>query len=155
MRERAQDVFENKVKIYSKKLVVKVKRIAIKNLRNRWGSLIKSGVINLNLNLIKAPEDIIDYIILHELCHLKIKEHSHHYKRCREAYNKLVKEWTEQIITEYSMKNGSSRLFMPEKGRQQQLFQKASNNLSLPLARSNNKNNPMKIMKRIFVRTEF
>ena len=43
------------------------------------GSLTKSGVINLNLNLIKAPEDIIDYIILHELCHLKIKEHSHHY----------------------------------------------------------------------------
>ncbi|HKG87188.1 MAG TPA: M48 family metallopeptidase [Nitrososphaeraceae archaeon] len=31
------------------------------------------------LNLIKAPENIIDYIILHELCHLKIKEHSHHY----------------------------------------------------------------------------
>jgi predicted metal-dependent hydrolase len=29
--------------------------------------------------LIKAPEDVIDYIILHELCHLKIKEHSHHY----------------------------------------------------------------------------
>ncbi|MGI8831075.1 MAG: M48 metallopeptidase family protein [Nitrososphaeraceae archaeon] len=43
------------------------------------GSLTKSDVINLNLNLIKAPEDIIDYIILHELCHLKIKEHSHRY----------------------------------------------------------------------------
>ena len=70
-------------------------------------------------------------------------------------YNKLVKEWTEQIITEYSMKNGSSQLFMPEKGRQQQLFQKASNNLSLPLARSNYQNYRMKIMKRIFVRTEF
>ena len=32
-----------------------------------------------NLNLIEAPEDVMDYIILHELCHLKIKEHSHHY----------------------------------------------------------------------------
>jgi predicted metal-dependent hydrolase len=51
----------------------------MKNLRNRWGSLTKQGVINLNLNLIKAPEDVIDYIILHELCHLKIKEHSYHY----------------------------------------------------------------------------
>ena len=76
-------------------------------------------------------------------------------KDAEKLYNKLVKEWTEQIITEYSMKNGSSQLFMPEKGRQQQLFQKASNNLSLPLARSNNQNYPMKIMKRIFVRTEF
>ena len=70
-------------------------------------------------------------------------------------YNKLVKEWTEQIITEYSMKYGSSQLFMPKKGRQQQLFQKASNNLSTPLARSNNQNYPMKITKRIAVRTEF
>ena len=77
--EKAQSLFEDKVEKYSKKLGVRVKRIAVKNLRNRWGSLTKSGVINLNLNLIKAPEDVIDYIILHELCHLKIKEHSHHY----------------------------------------------------------------------------
>ena len=39
----------------------------------------KEGSINLNVNLLKAPEDVIDYIILHELCHLKIKEHSHHF----------------------------------------------------------------------------
>src|SRR5215212_6111615 len=37
------------------------------------------GVINLNLNLLKTPEEVIDYIILHELCHLKIRSHSHHY----------------------------------------------------------------------------
>jgi len=77
--EKAQDVFEDKVKRYSKKLGVGVKRIDIKNLKNRWGSLTKEGLINLNINLLKAPEDVIDYIILHELCHLKIKEHSHHY----------------------------------------------------------------------------
>jgi hypothetical protein len=39
----------------------------------------KERSINLNVNLVKAPEDVIDYIILHELCHLKIKEHSYHY----------------------------------------------------------------------------
>jgi predicted metal-dependent hydrolase len=77
--EKAQVVFEVKVEAYSKKLGVKVKRIAIKNLRNRWGSLTRSSVVNLNVNLIKAPEDIIDYIVLHELCHLIIKEHSYHY----------------------------------------------------------------------------
>lgn len=77
--EKAQVIFEDNVKRYSKRLGVVVKRIAIKNLRNRWGSLTKNGVLNLNLNLVKAPEDVIDYIILHELCHLKIREHSHHY----------------------------------------------------------------------------
>ncbi len=54
-------------------------RTAIKSLKKRWGSLTKDGIININVNLLKAPEDVIDYIILHELCHLKIKEHSHHY----------------------------------------------------------------------------
>ena len=39
----------------------------------------KQGSINLNVNLLKAPEDVIDYTTLHELCHFKIKEHSHHY----------------------------------------------------------------------------
>jgi predicted metal-dependent hydrolase len=67
------------VKRHSKKLGLRVKRIGIKSLKNRWGSLTRSRAINLNLNLVKAPEDIIDYIVLHELCHLKIKEHSHHY----------------------------------------------------------------------------
>jgi predicted metal-dependent hydrolase len=79
MRKEAQNIFQGKVHKYSKQLGVKVERTVIKNLSNRWGSLTKKGVINLNLNLIKAPEAVIDYIILHELCHLKIKEHSHHY----------------------------------------------------------------------------
>jgi predicted metal-dependent hydrolase len=79
LREKAEVIFEDKVKKHYKKLGVSIKRITIKNLKNRWGSLTKSGVIILNVNLIKAPEDIIDYIVLHELCHLKVKEHSHHY----------------------------------------------------------------------------
>jgi predicted metal-dependent hydrolase len=77
--EKAQDIFENKVENYSKRIGVRVKRIALKNLRNRWGSLTNNDVVNLNVNLVKAPEDVIDYIVLHELCHLRIKEHSHHY----------------------------------------------------------------------------
>jgi predicted metal-dependent hydrolase len=77
--EKAQLVFKHKVEEYSEKLGVKPEKIIIKNLKNRWGSMTKEGSINLNVNLLKAPEDIIDYIILHELCHLKIKEHSHHY----------------------------------------------------------------------------
>jgi predicted metal-dependent hydrolase len=79
LTEKAQSIFKHKVDEYSKKLGVKVEAIVIKLLKNRWGSMTKEGPINLNANLLKAPEDVIDYIILHELCHLKIKEHSHHY----------------------------------------------------------------------------
>src|SRR5918996_266223 len=77
--EKAKPIFETKIKEYSSRLEVRTKHMTIKNLRNRWGSLTKNNVLNLNLNLIKAPEEIIDYIILHELCHLEIKEHSHRY----------------------------------------------------------------------------
>ncbi|MFL6419521.1 MAG: M48 family metallopeptidase [Nitrososphaeraceae archaeon] len=80
----------------AKKVGVKVERITIKHLKNRWGSMTKQGSINLNVNLVKAPEDIIDYIILHELCHLKIKEHSYHYwdhvRRYMPNYQKKI-EW--------------------------------------------------------------
>jgi hypothetical protein len=80
----------------AKKVGVKVERITIKHLKNRWGSMTKQGSINLNVNLLKAPEDVIDYIILHELCHLKIKEHTHHYwdhvRRYMPNYQKKI-EW--------------------------------------------------------------
>jgi predicted metal-dependent hydrolase len=74
---RSEEIFKRKVIEFSKILKVNPKKINIKNLKNRWGSLTKKEQINLNLNLIKAPEDIIDYIIIHELCHFKVKGHSH------------------------------------------------------------------------------
>ncbi len=76
---RAQKIFENKIKLYSTKLGLKPEKIIIKNLKNRWGSTTKNNIINLNMNLIKTPQEIIGYVILHELCHLKIKDHSYHF----------------------------------------------------------------------------
>lgn len=70
-------IFEEKIKEFSKKIRVYPPKITIKNLKNRWGSLTKTGIIILNVNLIKVPEKIIDYIIIHELCHLIIQGHSH------------------------------------------------------------------------------
>jgi predicted metal-dependent hydrolase len=51
----------------------------------------------------KAPEDVIDYIILHELCHLKIKEHSHHYW---DLLHKFMPNYYDKI--EWLKVNGSS-----------------------------------------------
>ena len=74
-------------------------------LRNRWGSLTKNGVVNLNLNLMKAPEDVIDYVVLHELCHLKIKEHSHHYW---DMLHKYMPNYNDKI--EWLKANGNNLL---------------------------------------------
>jgi predicted metal-dependent hydrolase len=76
----AYPILKSKVETYSQKLGVNVQRILIKsNLKSRWASLTRKGSINFNMNLIKAPQDVIDYIVLHEICHLRIRGHSHHY----------------------------------------------------------------------------
>jgi predicted metal-dependent hydrolase len=56
-------------------------------LKNRWGTCSRDGVITLNLELIKAPKVCIEYVIVHELCHLV---HFHHGKA---FYALLDREW--------------------------------------------------------------
>jgi len=70
---------EKRTQKLASKIGLKPSKIVVKSLKNRWGSLTEKGVITLNSNLLKAPKDVIDYIILHELCHLKIKNHSSRY----------------------------------------------------------------------------
>jgi predicted metal-dependent hydrolase len=98
MADRSNEVFKDKVIEFSKILKVNPKKIIVKNLKNRWGSATKEGTINLNYNLIKSPDEVIDYIIIHELCHFLIKDHSHRYWNLLKPYVKDYKrkiEWLE------------------------------------------------------------
>jgi len=78
---------------------LKPSKVIIKNLKDRWGSATSTNVINLNVNLIKAPRSVIDYVIIHELAHLKIKGHSDKFwlylKKFLPNYEKQ-KLWLEQ-----------------------------------------------------------
>lgn len=70
------DVFNPIVEKYSKILNVSPKKILLKNLKSRWGSATFSNVINFNIHLLKAPIDVVEYVVLHELCHLIERNHS-------------------------------------------------------------------------------
>jgi predicted metal-dependent hydrolase len=76
----AQKILKRRVEIYAQSVGVNVPTISVKNrLKSRWASLTMKNSINFSMHIIKAPQDVIDYIILHEICHLKIRGHSHRY----------------------------------------------------------------------------
>ena len=69
-----------------------VKKVSIRNQRTRWGSCTQGGVISLNWRLILAPESVSDYVIYHELMHLREMNHS---KRFWAAVGKVCPGWQE------------------------------------------------------------
>ena len=66
---------------------IKFNKLQIKEIQKRWGSCTKLGTITLNTNLIKVPVDCIDYVIIHEICHLKFLNHSPKFFKLLEKYS--------------------------------------------------------------------
>ena len=50
-------------------------RLIVRSMQSRWGSLSQAGTMTLNSNLIRAPRACIEYVVVHELCHLKHRDH--------------------------------------------------------------------------------
>lgn len=73
---KAKRILPPKVERYSKILGVSYNRITIRMQKSRWGSCSAQGNLNFNCLLMRAPDEIIDYVIVHELCHRKEMNHS-------------------------------------------------------------------------------
>lgn len=93
-RTHAQQVFKKRLEelIPQARWVNSMPEFRILSMEKQWGSCSARGKLMLNPHLVKAPRDCIDYVILHELCH--IEEHNHG-KRFYRLLGQVMPQWRE------------------------------------------------------------
>ena len=74
--DEALRVIPERVRFYAPVVGVTYGRITIRNQRTRWGSCSAKGNLNFNCLLMKAPPEVLDYVVVHELCHRLEMNHS-------------------------------------------------------------------------------
>lgn len=97
--EKAKEKINERVEIYSKKIRVSPNKISVKNLTKSWGICSSNGNISFNWKIIMTPLSVLDYVIVHELCHLKHHNHSKEFWNLVSLYvpdYKNKKEWLKQ-----------------------------------------------------------
>lgn len=92
LRERAMICFEERVTIYAAQLGVPMPKLALTQAKTRWGSCNNRGHIRLNWRLIHLPIPLVDYVVAHELAHLKEMNHSPRFWAVVET---MVPNWRE------------------------------------------------------------
>lgn len=80
-RKRAYEVVSERAEYYSYISGIKFKRINITGAKKRWGSCGPNGNLNIAWRLVMAPVTVIDYVIVHELSHIEIRNHSKEFWR--------------------------------------------------------------------------
>lgn len=106
LAEEALKVIPERVEYFAKVIGVTYGKITIRNQKTRWGSCSSKGNLNFNCLLMLAPPEVLDYVVVHELCHRKQMNHSKafwlevekvlpDYKEAR----KWIKEEGSQMIT--------------------------------------------------------
>ena len=101
LAQQAKMVIPERVAYFAPMVGVTYGKITIRNQHTRWGSCSGQGNLNFNCLLMLAPEDVIDYVVVHELCHRKEMNHS-------------ARFWAEveRILPDYK----ESRRWLREKG---------------------------------------
>ncbi|EKE10731.1 MAG: hypothetical protein ACD_15C00207G0012 [uncultured bacterium] len=75
----ARAVVNSRLEFFNRHYGFSYNRVAIKNQKTCWGSCSQKGNLNFNYNIINLSEQQRDYVIVHELCHLKELNHSHNF----------------------------------------------------------------------------
>ena len=105
LREKRREfapLLEQKVAYYAARMGVTYGRITIRSQKTRWGSCSSAGNLNFNIHLADMPEELLDYVVVHELAHRREMNHSQAFWRIVEAQ---LPDWRERRkrLKEYSL----------------------------------------------------
>jgi predicted metal-dependent hydrolase len=108
LREQAWELFEEVAAEYADEMDVEYEGLAVRNQRTRWGSCSPKQNLSFNWRLIMAPPEIAEYVVVHELAHLREQSHTNRFWRIvreqlpdyRERANWLEEHSVELIFTE-------------------------------------------------------
>lgn len=95
-RAQAQEIFRERLQACQAKLSrfgVPLPVLSIKKLASSWGHCTATGAITLNIKLIQVPIEFIDYVLIHELCHLK---YLHHGPAFYKLLSRALPDWVEK-----------------------------------------------------------
>jgi len=100
---RAKEKISERLELYARQIGRWPKRIEIKDHKSRWGSCSRNGIIRFNWKIIMAPVSALDYVIVHELCHLI---HQHHSARFWQEGQSSIPDYAmrRKRLKEYSLK---------------------------------------------------
>jgi predicted metal-dependent hydrolase len=99
-KEIARSVIVSRVAHFAAIHNISYGRVAIRNNRRSWGSCSSKGNLNFHYRLLFVPAEIRDYVIVHELCHRRVFNHS------REFWNEV-----EMILPDYKERKSALRLY--------------------------------------------
>ena len=92
LQKRGRVLFAERAARYAPLVGVDFGRISVRKQHSKWGSCSSQGNLSFNCLLLLAPEEVLDYVVVHELCHLREMNHS---KRFWALVEELCPDWRE------------------------------------------------------------
>ena len=96
-RDEIKEKITQRVQYYSLKMDVTYNRVSVRNQKTRWGSCSSKGNLNFNYRLFYLPEELLDYVVVHELAHRLHMNHSKDFWQEVERYFPDYKECRKQL----------------------------------------------------------
>jgi len=97
LKLEAEEYLPGRLDYWSKKTGLKYNGLKLNNAKRHWGMCMGDNLIKLNIQLMKIPNEFIDYVILHELAHIKEKNHSPKFYAVLEKLIPNPKDWRKKM----------------------------------------------------------